>query len=84
MAGLDDFQGVVSHEWSGHSNLESVWEKELAMVLERLDVGEDVIPTSAVESDNVVLEGMDDLVELEAGEQMLNEHGTLDGSTGEA
>ena len=42
MTVLDCQQRISSHEWSCHTNLESVWQQEFPVISESLDITEDV------------------------------------------
>jgi hypothetical protein len=61
-----------------HGDLVSVRQHEVRTTAELLDETEDVIPSAAVEPDDVVLELVQDLFHLEGREDRLDQHSHLD------
>ncbi len=79
VAGLDQLQRIGAQEGLGHGHHGPVGRQELGPAAEPLDEGEDVVPASAVQADDVVLQLIEDLVHLEGGRQGLDQHRRLDG-----
>ena len=79
VAGLDQLQGIGAQERLIHSHGRAVGGQAVALRADALDVAEDIVPSAAVEADNVVLQGEEDLVHLEGRRQRLDQHGRLDG-----
>ena len=50
VAGLQQQQGIGAHERRSHRDLGAIGQTEVAVDLELLDAGEDVIPTACIES----------------------------------
>ena len=84
VAGLDQQTDVGVHEGNGHSDGRAIGKDEVRVLAELLDVGEDVVPATAVKTGAVVAELVDDLVHLESGGNSLNQDSTTDGTTGHA
>ena len=84
MAGLDHQLGVGMHEGHGHRHLGPVGKNELGTIAELLDHREDVVPASGVEPGGVLPQLVEDLIHLEGGEDVLDEHRRLDGAPGNA
>ena len=78
MARLDDELRVRAQEVRRHRDLLAVREHEIRPAAEFLDEAEDVVPAPAVQSDDVVLQLVQDLVHLEGGENRLDQHRDLD------
>lgn len=100
MTGLDQESNVGVHERHGHGHVGTIWEHKVGVLAEHLDEGEDVVPTSAVQSGAVVTEFIDDLspvsqdsttpnqisylVHLESSIDGLDQASRTDGTTGDA
>lgn len=61
VAGADEQPDVGVHERHRHVDVDAVRQDEFRVVLEHLDEGEDVVPPTAVETTDVILELVDDL-----------------------
>ena len=66
-----------------HGDEATLGQQEVRALGEFLDETEDVIPTSAVESDDVVAQFEQDFVHLERGQNRLDQHRALDRAVGE-
>src|SRR6185436_2763060 len=75
----DEELRVRAQEVRRHRYLLSIRQHEIRPAAEFLDEAEDVVPTTAVQTDDVVLELVQDLVHLEGGENGLDQHRDLDG-----
>jgi len=61
VAGLDQQLDICVHEGHGHGHIRTVRQDEVGVVTELLDEGEDVVPSSTVETSAVVTQFVDDL-----------------------
>lgn len=84
VAGLDQQPDVGIHERHSHGNIGPIRQHELRVVTELLDEGEDVIPTSTVQTGAVVTQFVDDFIHLESSSDGLNQHGSTDSTTRKA
>ncbi len=78
VARLDAQERVRTQEVRRHRHDSAIRQHEVRALRELLDEAEDVVPTAAVERDDVVLQLVQDLVHLERGENGLDQHGGLD------
>ena len=78
MTGLDQEVGVRGHERRGHGHLAPVGQQVVGRVGEVLDHGEDVVPTTRVESRRVVAQFVQDLLHLEGRRGGLDQAGGAD------
>src|SRR5215203_4825417 len=83
VAGLYGQERVGAHERDGHGHRVTVGEEHV-LLAELLDVGEDVVPPSAVQARGVFAQLVEDLVHFEGGEYGLDEDRGLDGAPGYA
>lgn len=58
--------GKVIFDWKilSQTNLESIRQQESSMISEDFDIGEDVIPSTTIQSDNIISKSIDDLIHL--------------------
>ncbi len=80
MAGLHEKERIGVEEGVAHHDLRAVRQDEVRVFAEPLDVAEDVVPTAAIEADDVVLQLVKDFVHLEGGGQRLDQDRRLDGA----
>src|SRR5262245_53619937 len=78
VARLDEQSAIRKHERLRHSYLLAIGQDDAAVVSKRLDVAEDVIPSSAVEASGMLPQLMENLIHLERSRQGLDENGCLD------
>ena len=65
-----------------HVDLRPVWEGHVGALGEYLDEAEYVVPAAQVQAGWVFPQLVEDLLHLEGGENMLDEHGAADSSPG--
>ena len=78
MAGLHEKKRIGIEERFAHYHLRTVRQDEVRVLSEPLDVAEDIVPAAAIETDNVILQLVQDFVHLERGRQRFDEDGGLD------
>ncbi len=78
VADADARQGVGAHERHGHGHLAAVGHQELGLLAQLLDVAEDIVPASAIQTGAVVAQFVQNLFHVKRGKNRLDEHGGLD------
>ena len=73
VAGLEQQQGIGTHERYGHGDPGAIGKAEVAVDAEFLDAAEDVVPAAGVEAGAVVAQFVEDFVHLEGGRQGLDQ-----------
>ncbi|KAH3684436.1 hypothetical protein WICPIJ_004590 [Wickerhamomyces pijperi] len=72
VASVNQQADIRGHEPDRHVHLGTVWKDELRMGTERFDVGEDVIPSTTVQTSRMITELIDNLIHLESGWKCFN------------
>ena len=83
VAGLDQQPRVGGEERLVHGHHLTIRQYPIRMVLQGFDIAEDVVPAAAVQRHYVILHLIEQLIHLEYGWQGFNQHGGLDGATGQ-
>src|SRR5262249_33154481 len=68
------------HEWRGHRYLCSIRHDEIHLACELLNVTENVVPSPAVQACAVMPQFVENLLHLEARQNMFDEHSRFDSS----
>lgn len=78
VTGPDEQIGVASHEVLSHADLNSVGKKTIGVGLERLDIAENVIPSTAVQTNGVIPQFIENLIHLKHRRKSFNQDGGPD------
>lgn len=80
VASLNQQLHIRIHKRHGHSNVRTIRKHKVGVLAELLNEGEDVIPTTTVQSRAVFAQLVDDLIHLKRRRDGLDQHGTTDRS----
>lgn len=81
VASLDQKFDIGIHEWHGHRNSRSVRQDKIWVLAKLFDRGENVIPSTAVETGRVIPEFINNLVHLKDSQDGLDQDGCSDSSS---
>ena len=80
MTGFNQQTRVGAKERFIHRHHLAVRQDAVRVILQRFDIAKNVIPTAAVEANNMVAQGMENFVHLEHGRQRFNQQSRFDGA----
>ena len=80
MTGFNQQTRIGAEEWLIHRHHLTVRQHAIRMVLQRFDIAENVVPATAVQTDNMVTQGVQNFVHLEDGRQRFNQQSRFDGA----
>ena len=80
VADLNESLSVRMHEWDSHSDLASFWQYGIGVILELLDNGKDVIPSSGIQGHDVFSQFEQDLIHGSRSSDGFDEHSASDGA----
>ena len=80
MTGFNQQTRIGAEEWLIHRHHLTVRQHAIRVVLQRFDIAKNVVPTTAVQTHNVVTQGVQNFVHLEDGRQRFNQQGRFNGT----
>ena len=84
MTGTDQQARIGTQERFVHGHHLAIWQDFVGVIFQCFDIAKDVVPTTTVQTDNVVSQVIQDLIHLEHGRQSLDQGRRFDGATRQA